>query len=150
MIEIRPCNPADFAAVQDILLQSPEAASWFHVALGEALASASTLFLVAVHQRQISGFIIGRRAADEAEILNLAVRPDARRLGLGAGLVRAFLDTSTRRGAAKVFLEVRESNSTAVAFYQSLGFQQIGRRPGYYSAPVEAALVLARSVAAGT
>lgn len=81
------------------------------------------------------GFILIRTVADEAEILTLAVRPSARRQGLGARLVRAASDRASAKGTTRLFLEVAEDNAPARALYRSLGFQAAGRRPRYYQRP---------------
>ena len=92
------------------------------------------------------GFILLRTVADEAEILTLAVRPDARRRGLGARLVREGGVAAAARGARRLFLEVAEGNAAALALYARAGFVGAGRRPGYYARPGgdrEDALILA-------
>ena len=81
-------------------------------------------------------------AADEGEILNLAVAPPGRRRGLGRALVRGVLDALTSRGARAIYLEVRESNAPARALYAAHGFREVGRRKQYYRRPVEDAIVL--------
>ena len=98
---------------------------------------------VAERAGEIVGFVLVRFVADEMEILNLAVAGTARRMGVGQGLVRAALEEAEGRGTSRVFLEVRESNAPALAFYDSLGFWPIGRRRGYYHDPAEDALTLA-------
>lgn len=80
------------------------------------------------------------------EILNLAVEPAARGKGTGRALIRQAALEGVARGAVQVFLEVRESNSAARAFYARLGFTETGRRPAYYREPDEAAVLLARSL----
>ena len=80
------------------------------------------------------GFILMRAVAGEAEILTLAVRPAARRAGVGARLVRMGLEGAVERGATRVFLEVAEDNVAARALYAGAGFVEAGRRPGYYAA----------------
>jgi len=97
---------------------------------------------VAERAGEIAGFALARFAGGEMEILNLAVAQAARRQGTGRALVRAAINEGAARGAARAFLEVRESNATALAFYASLGFAPAGRRPEYYRNPVEDALVL--------
>jgi ribosomal-protein-alanine N-acetyltransferase len=85
------------------------------------------------------GFLVTRRvSADELEILNLAVAPAHRRRGVAQALLRAVLQSL--EGTA--FLEVRESNGAARKFYESMGFRTLGRRPGYYTDPHEAAIVM--------
>ena len=81
------------------------------------------------------GFILGRVAADEAEIITLAVRPTARRAGVGRALMAAAMACSREAGAARMFLEVAEDNPAGRALYDSLGFEEIGLRPRYYDRP---------------
>lgn len=92
------------------------------------------------------GFILLRMAADEAEILTLAVRPEARRRGQGRALVRAATIQARLSGAGRLFLEVAEDNAAAGALYRQAGFVEVGRRPRYYprtDGPDAAALLLA-------
>lgn len=91
----------------------------------------------------VAGFLTARLAADEMEILNLGVRADVRRRGIGRALVDAAFAWGAAHGARRAFLEVRASNAAAIAFYAAFGFAASGRRANYYSAPVEDALRLA-------
>ena len=79
------------------------------------------------------GFILIRVVVDEAEILTLAVRPSARRAGLGVRLVEAAVVRAAALGAERMFLEVAEGNVAARALYARSGFVEMGRRRGYYS-----------------
>lgn len=81
------------------------------------------------------GFILCRVVADEAEILTLAVRPEARRRGLARALVHAANDAAKVRGSTRLFLEVAEDNTAAIELYRSAGFSSVGRRRGYYPRP---------------
>jgi len=80
--------------------------------------------------------------ADEAHISTIAVHPDWRGLGLGEWLLAHLLEAGQALGAAVATLEVRPSNHTALALYQKYGFEQVGRRPRYYSDNDEDALIL--------
>ena len=91
---------------------------------------------------RILGYVVAWFAADEGEIANLAVREPTRRQGIGASLLDAALDEGRRRGAKNMYLEVRESNEAARRLYASRGFEEVGRRRGYYKRPVEDAIVL--------
>ncbi|MFC7377784.1 GNAT family N-acetyltransferase [Brevundimonas sp. GCM10030266] len=82
-----------------------------------------------------AGFILMRAVADEAEILTLAVRPDARRSGEGTALVADGVAAASLAGADRVFLEVADDNAAARALYVRTGFTEAGRRPRYYSRP---------------
>ncbi|HEX9345979.1 MAG TPA: ribosomal protein S18-alanine N-acetyltransferase [Gemmatimonadales bacterium] len=90
----------------------------------------------------IAGYVVALDAADEGEILNLAVAPGGRRNGLGRALVQHILEALTARGVRQVYLEVRESNGPARALYAAQGFKEVGRRTEYYRRPVEDAIVL--------
>lgn len=90
----------------------------------------------------IIGYVVALEAADEGEILNLAVAPAGRRSGLGRALVQHILEALTARGVRQVYLEVRESNAPARALYAARGFKEVGRRQQYYRRPVEDAIVL--------
>lgn len=80
----------------------------------------------------LAGMVIVRAAADEAEILTLAVATAWRRRGLGRVLVKAASAWAAGRGARRIFLEVAENNAPAVTLYDSLGFTCVGRRKHYY------------------
>lgn len=82
-----------------------------------------------------AGFLLGRAAAGEAELLTIAVAPEARRRGLGRKLVARFLYQAQLRGADRAFLEVASDNPAAIALYDSSGFQRAGLRRGYYLSP---------------
>lgn len=87
-----------------------------------------------------TGFILVRIAADEAEILTLAVRPTSRRRGLGRHLLEAAAGEAVKRGARTLFLEVAADNDPALALYRGAGFDPVGRRAGYYARPGGAAV----------
>jgi ribosomal-protein-alanine N-acetyltransferase len=91
------------------------------------------------------GFILARVAADEAEILTLAVHPNRRRAGLGAALLEAALRKAADCGAIAMLLEVAEPNEAAHALYTQFGFTEVGRRKRYYSDGTDA-LVLRRAL----
>ncbi|QBX37156.1 GNAT family N-acetyltransferase [Brevundimonas sp. S30B] len=94
---------------------------------------------------EADGFILIRVVADEAEILTLAVRPAARRAGLGLALVQRAAVAATALGAERLFLEVAEDNAAARALYGRAGFEAAGRRKAYYArrdGPAADALIL--------
>lgn len=91
------------------------------------------------------GFALGRVALDEAELLTLAVEPEARRAGHGRALLAAFEAKAVARGAGTAFLEVAAGNAAACALYRQAGYRQAGIRRGYYGAGGDA-LVLSRGL----
>ena len=89
---------------------------------------------VLVRGGDILGYGVISLAADEAHVLNLCTAPEAQGRGHGRRLLRALLQVARGRGARRVFLEVRPSNTAAIALYHDEGFNEIGRRPRYYPA----------------
>ena len=87
-------------------------------------------------------------AAGECHVLNLCIDPELRGKGLGRYLMKHLLDLARHHKAEMVFLEVRPSNRHAIALYESMGFNEVGRRRRYYPAKKgrEDALVLARNL----
>jgi ribosomal-protein-alanine N-acetyltransferase len=115
-----------------------------------ALAGQPASFgLVAESVEGCAGFCIVWAAADESEVLTIAAAPECRRRGVGSALIRAAMAAARERGAAAMMLEVAVSNAPARALYGGLGFAEIARRPGYYTAqngpPIDA-LVLKRGL----
>lgn len=109
-------------------------APWDAAAFAALSAQPGVLALV-----EDDGFILIRVVADEAEILTLAVRPEARRRGIGARLVRAASVRAADLGAERLLLEVAQDNAAARGLYARCGFIEVGRRRGYYARPGAAA-----------
>ena len=141
-VTVTQCCKEDLPEVQATLETASEAAAWSAEGLTGIYEQHTSCFLLARQDEQIVGVISGREIMDQGEILNLAVIPKYRRQGVARMLVQALLEVFRREHVVEVFLEVRESNGTAIAFYESLGFGEVGRRPRYYQNPEEAALVL--------
>ena len=105
---------------------------------------ASFFYLARDGERRTIGFCSVWRVLDELHINNLAVLPAYRRAGIGFALLTHALDEGARMGARRATLEVRRSNEAARQLYERFGFSVVGVRQGYYSNPVEDALVLWR------
>lgn len=139
-------EPAVLAALHARCFVSPP--PWSAAAFAGLLADAQVALLAEPGGR---GFALARVVADEAELLTLAVLPEARRQGVGRALLARFEQLAAARGAARGFLEVAEDNAAACALYAAAGWSPVGRRPGYYRVPGRApvaALVLERRFAA--
>lgn len=137
-------SASDIRDVKQLLEESPEASDWSEESIRSALESPQTMALVCEHTQQIVACIFGVKVADEAEILNLAVKTAQRRKGEATELVRWLLAEWIQDGVRHIFLEVRASNAAAIKLYERLGFRQVGRRKDYYSNPLADALVLER------
>ena len=143
---LRTLELRDIEDVLAIQAASPEIAQWSlwdydRVARGEMAG-----WVTESESGDITGFIVARRIANDLEILNFAVRPTARRQGIGAALLGEALRWASTFSAEQAFLEVRASNLAALRFYEQHKFQVTGRRPRYYTAPIEDALVLSAQI----
>jgi ribosomal-protein-alanine N-acetyltransferase len=144
---IRPARSEDISTIVAIQQNNPEAAEWQESDYVRLAEDPSGVLLVAEDAaRQMLGFAAARRVFDEAELQNLAVDPQHRRQGVGQGLVHEVHCRLRAVGTKRVLLEVRSSNESALALYQSSGYTIIGRRQNYYSAPQEDALVLCAAI----
>ena len=141
---VRPMSANHVVAVVALAASTPEAARWSRDDYERAGLGDFDGWVATVEEKLV-GFVVARRIADEMEILNLAVEPAHRRCGVASRLLKVALESGRAQGAQRAFLEVRESNTGAITFYQRRGFVRAGRRPRYYADPLEDALVLSRS-----
>ena len=141
MIQVRHARTADLPRMMEIGRRSATAAQWSQDQY-EQTFSTDRVALVIEEADLVVGFVVGRDAAGEWEIENMAVAADARRRGLGSRLLGQLLHHVRSSGGVQVFLEVRESNRAARALYEKWAFVEAGRRKGYYHDPLEDALTL--------
>jgi len=142
---LRALRTEDLDALTRLHAECFPEAPWSRSALALLLAQPETVAFLAEAESGLLGFILLRRAADEAEVLSLGVARQARRRGLASRLLaegRAWLGPATGR----LFLEVAAENAAALALYRSLGFRTVGRRDKYYADGSDA-LVLGRHLA---
>jgi ribosomal-protein-alanine N-acetyltransferase len=105
---------------------------WTRQDMAELLASPGAAGVILQLDGKEIGFAACRVAADEAELLTIAVRADHRRCGAGRALLAAVVECARSGGACTLFLEVGVDNPAALALYGQAGFQGVGRRAGYY------------------
>ena len=148
---LAPASAADAAALAQAHARS-FAPAWSASDIATLLAAPggfATAARAADDPDRVTGFLLARAIAGEAEILTLAVDPAHRRQGVARALLEASAGVATAAGAETMFLEVAADNDAAVALYQSAGFQPVGRRRGYYAradGPAVDALVLRRAL----
>ena len=145
---LRRLRPTDADCVLQILRESPGAATWSRGGLQQLVEQPGVVAFICEDRSTAVGLIVARQAADEAEILNMAVRPHSRRAGHGSALLLAALRAFQSQGATRAFLEVRASNAGAIAFYGKHGFVPTVRRKGYYQDPYEDAVVMEKKLTA--
>lgn len=140
-VEIREMREADLATIveiENISFSTP----WSSYSFKKEIYKPYSIPKVAVINNRIVGYICVERIIDEAHILNLAVHPDFRKMGIGSLLVSNILDELRTTGCRYVYLEVRASNVAAKKLYERFGFEVVGIRKHYYIRPEEDAYVM--------
>jgi ribosomal-protein-alanine acetyltransferase len=145
---VRRLRASDLEAVLEIEAESPEAANWSKESYLSLLGEDGSLALVMEEGGEITGLLVGRRVGDQADVFNLAVKYKHRRKRQGTRLLNAALQEFAGQGAQKVYLDVRSSNTKAIAFYEKHGFAKTGQRKGYYRNPDEPALIMQKKLTA--
>lgn len=145
VFEFRPAGPDDLPALLRLegrCFDRP----WPAGAFEEELAAPHAELWLAFDgpSGEPCGYVDFHVVADEVSLLNLAVDPAARGLGLGAELIALMEQRGSERGGRTVFLEVRRGNEGGLALYRRAGYLQIGLRRGYYSSNGEDAIVMSR------
>jgi [ribosomal protein S18]-alanine N-acetyltransferase len=140
-VDLRLAVPGD-AAVLAAIHAASFARGWNEESMAQFISVPGCLVLLASRGQSgpVEGFLIARKAEDEAEILTLAVHPDCRRAGLARALVETGISRMRAAGAARLFLEVDEANAPACALYRSFGAEQVGRRCRYYEHGADAVI----------
>ena len=110
--------------------------------MASELENELALWLVALEGETLAGYVGSQTVMGETDMMNIAVSPAFRRQGIARELIQALIRELKERESHSLTLEVRASNAPALALYESLGFSQVGRRPGYYRNPKEDALIL--------
>lgn len=135
--------PGHVGAVKDLLDTCFDENSWSVESIQSELEKADSRCTVAVEDSKVVGFLAFEQIMDEGSIVEVAVSPDHRRRGIARALICEALQVC--KGLRTVFLEVREGNAPAVALYESLGFERIAVRRGYYDNPKENAIIMRKN-----
>lgn len=115
-------------------------APWSEKMLREELGKG--IFLVAERDGQAVGYVGCQTVLDEGYITNVAVSPDCRRQGIGRALIEELAQRARAQGLFFVTLEARASNAPAIALYEGAGFDRVGMRKNFYTAPSEDAVLM--------
>lgn len=143
LIRIRNAEERDLEQVE-ALEQACFSRPWTIDMLRRQLQNDRHEFLVAVEENKVLGYIGMLHVMDEGYISNVAVVEAARRAGIGSKLVEGMLRRCEALSLLFVTLEVRASNDAAIQLYAKHGFEEVGRRKGYYEAPREDAILMTR------
>lgn len=146
---VRGATPEDISAIVALERDSPAAAHWPEPTYRRIFsndASHRIALVVADGNSKLLGFVIARTAAEDCELENIVVARRQRDRGFGSQLLQSLATKARKQNASRIFLEVRESNTAARALYENCGFAITGRRPSYYSDPVEDAILYTRQL----
>ena len=144
IIEMKAHHVSQVAELEKLCFSAP----WSANSIAHELTTDYSFWLVAENDGTVVGYIGSQIAFPEADVMNVAVRPEYRRRGVGQILVEALSTHLRNIDCESLTLEVRASNAPAIALYEKLGFAQVGRRPGYYRNPKEDALILRKELRA--
>ena len=115
---------------------------WSENAIASELKNPLSLWLVALDDGRVVGYVGSQSVMGEADMMNIAVTSQYRRMGVAQELVQRLVAALREKDVYSLALEVRSSNEPAKALYSKLGFLPVGRRPNYYRNPKEDALIL--------
>lgn len=115
---------------------------WSEKSVASELDNKLSLWLVALERDRVAGYVGSQTVMGETDMMNIAVHPDFRRLGIAEALIYALIAELKAVGSHCLTLEVRSSNTPAIRLYEKLGFARIGLRKNYYRNPKEDALIL--------
>ena len=116
-------SAAKMAELHALVSASP----WSEASFAQQLSQPDTILF-----EHAKAFALGRAILDEAELLQIATHPEHQRRGIGREVLTGFEQCARTRGCRRLFLEGATSNLAAISLYQSAGWQQDGRRKGYY------------------
>ena len=141
---IKEMRQAQLSQVKSLLDACFGDSAWTTQALRSQLEKEDSRCTLATEDDTVVGFLAFEQILDEGSIVEIAVHPRYRRRGIARSLIKSAIQSA--EGLTVVFLEVRESNSPAIGLYESLGFEKISVRKGYYDHPKEDAVIMNLSI----
>ena len=133
---------AQVAALEALCFPDP----WSEKSVASELENPLALWLVALENDIVVGYVGSQTVPDETDMMNIAVHPNHRRQGIAEALVARLVERLQEMGSHSLTLEVRASNTPAQRLYQKLGFRQVGCRKNYYRNPREDGLILRKDL----
>ena len=130
------------AAIERLCFSAP----WNENMIISSWESRLSCWLIAEIDGYVAGYVGSEAVLDSADMMNIAVAPEYRKRGIAEALIKALVEHLQQRDILFLLLEVRVSNAPAIALYNKLCFEQVGRRPRYYTNPREDALILRKEL----
>ena len=138
IVAMNESHVAQVAALEKLCFSAP----WSETSIAGELCNDLALWLVAVEEDRVLGYVGSQTVFPETDMMNIAVAPERRREGIAEVLVDALIVELRRLGSSSLTLEVRASNAPAIALYIKKDFHEVGLRRNYYRNPREDALIL--------
>ena len=138
LMKMRPEDVFQVAELEKMCFSTP----WSEKSIASELENDLALWLVALEDAKVVGYVGSQTVCGETDMMNVAVHPVWRRKGIAELLIEQLIAELKKMESACLALEVRASNAPAIALYQKLDFRVAGRRPNYYRNPKEDALIL--------
>lgn len=138
IVKMEECHVPGVAALEKICFHDP----WSEKSIASELNNPLSCWLVAVQENAVVGYVGSQTVLDASDMMNIAVDPGFRRMGIAESLVNALVAALKERQSQSLTLEVRASNEPAKALYEKMGFTQVGLRKNYYRNPREDAWIL--------
>lgn len=145
MTDIYKASPADLDDIAR-LEQACFSVPWSEGQVLSEIKSEDACVICAVNDGVVCGFCIAHLVGDDAEVYQIAVDEPYRRRGIGELMLSYAMTQMEDMGALALYLEVRVSNKPAIALYESFGFERVGIRKKYYTAPTEDAMIMKRVI----
>ena len=138
LMKLHPEDAFQVAELEKMCFSTP----WSEKSIASELENDLALWLVAVENETVVGYVGSQTVCGETDMMNVAVHPNWRRKGIAEQLIHRLITELKKMESTCLSLEVRASNAPAIALYQKLDFRVAGRRPNYYRNPKEDALIL--------
>ena len=138
IVKMNESHVSQVAELEKICFSDP----WSENSVASELNNKLAFWLVAEEEGRLAGYVGSQTVCNETDMMNVAGHPDFRRRGIAEALVNALVEELKAMESHCLTLEVRASNTPAIALYEKLGFAEIGRRKNYYRNPREDALIL--------
>ena len=137
---LRHPKPDDLTAIRQLLLNEMKVDTPLAVLASDLERVDRDLWVCVAESEAIIGWLSARFVAQEAELMEMVIAPQFRRMGLGGQMLDGFIERSRAAGGRTIHLEVRAMNQGAIAIYESRGFHRVGIRSGYYADGEDAVL----------
>lgn len=139
---MQAADVAAIAELEKVCFSDP----WSEKSIASELDNSLACWLVAIVDGELAGYIGSQTVLDGSDMMNIAVAPQYRRMGIAEALILALVEKLQARNSLCLLLEVRVSNVPAIALYEKLQFAPVGRRRNYYRNPREDALILRKEL----